>query len=226
MMSSVKLPNIKLVVALGVVTVAMVCASYALMDKALVFWAAEQNLRRFYWLHHIQTLPEYFIVIQPILFLFALVITLRARFLKQALSDGLYHFCLFIWASTISILLSITAKPPLKYVFSRTWPDTFKEDNVSFLQDGVYGFHWFEVGVAYKAFPSGHTMAVTAIAMVIWYFYPKLRWLSAVMMMAVVVGLLGMYYHFLSDVIAGFYLGWLCAFFGVYVANAKLSQGT
>lgn len=227
-MQSSKLPSIKTVMASGVIIFVAICVAYFLLDRPLVTFAAEHGLRQFRWLHHIQTLPEYFIITQPLMILFSVAVMLRARFVKQTLSDGLDRFCFFIWASTISILLSVTAKPPLKFIFSRTWPDTFKEDNMSFLQDGVYGFHWFEVGVAYKAFPSGHTMAVTAMAMVIWYIYPKLRWLSITAILAVVIGLLGMYYHFLSDTLAGFYVGWICAVLGIYFARilgAKIVKG-
>lgn len=51
-------------------------------------------------------------------------------------------------------------KEQLKFLFGRTWPETWSGNNPSFVRDGVYGFHFFHVGPDYNAFPSGH-MATT-----------------------------------------------------------------
>jgi membrane-associated phospholipid phosphatase len=46
-----------------------------------------------------------------------------------------------------------------------------------------------------------------------WFLFPKLRWLWFLLAFLVVVGQIGMYYHFLSDVIAGALLGSLVGFY-------------
>ena len=94
-------------------------------------------------------------------------------------------------------------KIQLKLVFGRTWPDTFRDNNPSFLRDGVYGFNFFHGGHGYAAFPSGHTAVTCAVISVLWIYCPKWRWLYALAVLAVAVGLIGANYHFVSDVIAG-----------------------
>jgi hypothetical protein len=42
---------------------------------------------------------------------------------------------------------------------------------------------------------------------VLWVAYPKLRPLWALMVLAVVIGLIGADYHFVSDIVAGGFLG-------------------
>jgi membrane-associated phospholipid phosphatase len=49
--------------------------------------------------------------------------------------------------------------------------------------------------------------ATCAVISVIWFWYPRWRWLCALAAVAVGFGLVGANYHFLSDVIAGAFLG-------------------
>ncbi|MDI1346986.1 MAG: hypothetical protein PSV22_23275, partial [Pseudolabrys sp.] len=50
--------------------------------------------------------------------------------------------------------------------------------------------------------------AVTcAVISVLWMFYPKLRAVYLLVFLAVVIGLIGANYHFLSDIIAGAFVG-------------------
>jgi membrane-associated phospholipid phosphatase len=62
-------------------------------------------------------------------------------------------------------------------------------------------------GAAYQSFPSGHMAATCAVVSVLWIWYPRLRWLVTIAGIAVGVGLIGANYHFLSDVIAGAFIG-------------------
>ena len=83
------------------------------------------------------------------------------------------------------------------------------------MHDGVYGFHPFQGGVAYSAFPSGHAAVAAAVATVLWMYAPRGRALAVGLWLAVAVGLLGTYYHFAGDVLAGTLLG-------VFVASLVL----
>lgn len=119
---------------------------------------------------------------------------------------------LSFWGTTallcsMSVLLTEIIKSELKYVFGRTWPETFVQNNPSFIRDGVFGFNFFHGGPGYASFPSGHTAAVCALVSVLWIMVPKGRPLYALAVLAVVVGLLGADYHFLSDIIAGGFVG-------------------
>ena len=112
---------------------------------------------------------------------------------------------------SLSLIVAELTKIHLKLVFGRTWPDTFRGNNPSFLRDGVYGFNFFHGGHGYAAFPSGHTAVTCAVISVLWIYYPKWRWLYVLAVLAVATGLIGANYHFVSDVIAGAFVGISCA---------------
>lgn len=119
---------------------------------------------------------------------------------------------LSFWGTTallcgISVLLTEIIKSQLKFVFGRTWPETFVQNNPSFIRDGAFGFNFFHGGPGYASFPSGHTAAICALVSVLWIMAPKGRPLYVLAVLAVVVGLLGADYHFLSDIIAGGFVG-------------------
>jgi hypothetical protein len=60
----------------------------------------------------------------------------------------------------ISVLATIIIKDQLKFVFGRTWPDTWGPGIVSFVRDGVYGFHFFQFGKSFESFPSCRSGAI------------------------------------------------------------------
>ena len=108
---------------------------------------------------------------------------------------------------SISLIVAETIKSQLKFAFGRLWPDTWMQNNPSFIHDGAYGFNLFHGGAGYASFPSGHTAATCAVVSVLWIMVPKWRPLYALAVLAVAAGLVGANYHFLSDVIAGGFVG-------------------
>ncbi|HEY2755298.1 MAG TPA: phosphatase PAP2 family protein [Pseudolabrys sp.] len=128
--------------------------------------------------------------------------------------------------SSISVIVAETTKSELKYVFGRTWPDTWVANNPSFLRDGAYGFNFFHGGAGYASFPSGHTAVTCAIASVLWIYYPRLRALWALGVLAVAVGLLGANYHFLGDIIAGGFVGASTGWMTVTLWNTRFGKPT
>jgi membrane-associated phospholipid phosphatase len=108
---------------------------------------------------------------------------------------------------SLSLTTAQVTKNLLKFVFGRTWPETWVANNPSFIRDHVYGFNWFQSGPGYKSFPSGHMTATCAVISVLWICYPRLKPLYALIVLAVAVGLIGADFHFLSDVIAGSFVG-------------------
>jgi membrane-associated phospholipid phosphatase len=121
--------------------------------------------------------------------------------------------CLSLGAATV-------IKNQLKYVFGRTWPETWLNNNPSLIRDGVYGFHPFHGGRAYESFPSGHTAVTIAVLSVLWICYPRFRLLFAVIGLGVAGGLVGANFHFLSDVIAGAFVGLSTGWIGVALWQA------
>ena len=108
---------------------------------------------------------------------------------------------------SFSLMIAETIKSELKFVFGRTWPETWRQNNPSFIHDGIYGFNWFHGGDAYQSFPSGHVAAICAVASVLWIYYPRLRPIYLIVTLAVLIGLVGTNFHFLSDTIAGAFVG-------------------
>ncbi|HQT68228.1 MAG TPA: phosphatase PAP2 family protein [Acetobacteraceae bacterium] len=114
-------------------------------------------------------------------------------------------------AAAVAAILAIAFKDQLKFCFGRTWPESWLGNNPSFIRDDVFGFHPFHGGRGYQSFPSGHTTAITAPMMVLWVCWPRGRILYAAAILAVMIGLLGDNFHFLSDIIGGFLVGLLSA---------------
>jgi membrane-associated phospholipid phosphatase len=106
-----------------------------------------------------------------------------------------------------ALLVAYVLKDQLKYLFGRTWPETWINNNPSFFGDGTYGFFPLHGGAGYASFPSGHTTLIATVAGALWSLVPKLRWLGVALVLAVAAGLLGADYHWLSDIIAGGMLG-------------------
>jgi membrane-associated phospholipid phosphatase len=107
----------------------------------------------------------------------------------------------------ISTLATIVIKDQLKFAFGRTWPDTWGPGIVSFVRDNVYGFHFFQSGKSFESFPSGHAAVAAAVLSVIWILFPGLRRICAISMVAVDIGLVALNLHFVSDVVAGSFIG-------------------
>ncbi|MBL4816990.1 MAG: phosphatase PAP2 family protein [Shewanella sp.] len=118
-----------------------------------------------------------------------------------------------------TIVLASLVRVSAKMAFGRTWPETWVNDNPSWINDGVEAFHPFAQGVAYNSFPSGHALFTFSLATVFWYHFPRLRpvWLAC--MLGVLIGQLGQNYHFLGDLLAGATLGTLIAHMVILASN-------
>ena len=136
-----------------------------------------------------------------------------------------WHWEKVLFIIAINVLVSNEIKEDLKEVFGRTWPATWVDNNPSLLKDGVYGFHPFEGGQAYSSFPSGHTTIVVAVVSILWIVYPWTRLLGVLIFLSEVIGLVGMNYHFVSDVLGGLLLGTLTGMWAVAIAGLKPRVG-
>jgi membrane-associated phospholipid phosphatase len=100
-----------------------------------------------------------------------------------------------------AILVAYFLKGLFKYVFGRINTRVWLANQVS------YDFHWFNGGADYSGFPSGHMAVFTAFFAATWFCYPRYRSISIGLTLVLAVALIVTDYHFLSDVIAGAYLG-------------------
>jgi membrane-associated phospholipid phosphatase len=121
---------------------------------------------------------------------------------------------------SVSVIVTEAAKNLLKFFFGRTWPETWIQNNPSFLRDGAYGFNILHGGVGYESFPSGHSAIACAVISVLWVMYPRYRPLYSIVVLLVAFGLIGPNFHFLSDVIAGAFVGTTTGWMAVALGKA------
>jgi membrane-associated phospholipid phosphatase len=119
----------------------------------------------------------------------------------------------------ISLIVADDFRISLGDVFGRYWPETWTHDNPSLIGTGMYGFHAFQRGDDIGSFPSGHACRILGFAAVWIIAMPRSRTVQIVVIVLcapMLVSLVAMNYHFVSDVIAGSVLG---ALVGTYAAH-------
>jgi membrane-associated phospholipid phosphatase len=181
-----------------VITIVVVALCYEWLDRPIAIYVhAEFNgVKALPWLTFI---PEWLAVLAVAIFVI--------MGWRVATGRRLSRFESVLVVCGVSLVVAMAIKDQLKLVFGRTWPETWINNNPSLIRNNVYGFNPFHGGAGYASFPSGHTTAICAIMSVLWICYPKFRALYVLLVAAVVTGLIGADYHFLSDVIAGVFLG-------------------
>jgi membrane-associated phospholipid phosphatase len=145
--------------------------------------------------------------------------------LRMILGRSLSHNQASTFVCSLSIIFTEAIKNALKFIFGRTWPETWVQNNPSFIRDGVYGFHFMHGGTAYQSFPSGHMAATCTVISVLWIRYPRFRWFYLIVGLLIGAGLVGANYHFLSDVIAGAFVGLSSGWLVTVIWNACEAQG-
>ena len=115
--------------------------------------------------------------------------------------------------------LAVAAKGVAKPLFGRSWPQSWGPDSLSYLGDGAYGFHPFHVSLSYGSFPSGHMCATMAMVVAAWAAWPGLWRLWGAVAAGMAGLLVGFDFHFVSDVLAGAWLGTLCGVGAVKAAR-------
>lgn len=119
----------------------------------------------------------------------------------------LYRCEVTLFAACVALIIADQFRESLQTPFSRLWPDTWIDNNPSLIRNDEFGFFPFHGGAGYASFPSGHTARALAALAVLWIAYPRLRWISVTLAAIFGGSLIGMNYHFVSDVIAGGFLG-------------------
>lgn len=190
----------------------MVTLCYLFVDRPVAFFVHDHGISHhplFRWLTYPPPLLEDW---TPIVLV--LLVIRRAR-------GPFTHAEMALLAGCLALIVAEQFREGVSFLAGRYWPDTWIENNPSLIGDGAYGFHPFHSGPWYSSFPSGHTGRSASIAAVVWIAYPRWRWLAGLGVALVVLGLLGMNYHFVSDIIAGGCLGSLV---GAYMAALVLER--
>ncbi len=195
------------------VMVVAVAAAYAFLDRPIAFFSHDHLGAYRKWFDIATHIPDVLWSLAGIGLVAGGVCILLHRSLPRPLA---------VWlACSVSLIVASWVKEQLKYAFGRTWPETWiKPPNPSLISDNVFGFNPFHGGQAYSSFPSGHTTYVCAVMVVLWLCYPRFRPVYALAIAALVIGLIGADYHFLSDTIAGGFLGTLVAWLAVKLWDA------
>jgi membrane-associated phospholipid phosphatase len=121
----------------------------------------------------------------------------------------------------LSLIVADEFRTSLGDVCGRYWPETWSNNNPSLIGNGRYGFHPFQRGDDIGSFPSGHATRILGFATVWLIATPRGRVIGAVLCAAMLISLVAMNYHFVSDVIAGSVLGGIVATYGVHLARLQ-----
>ena len=110
-----------------------------------------------------------------------------------------------LWASRTGFLFTAIAVPGIlgdimKPIFGRARPALlFREDLFGFAWSGAHANNW--------SFPSGHSITVSALAVALYAIHPPLWPVYALLALLVMASRVVLDQHYLSDVIAGAYIG-------------------
>ena len=109
---------------------------------------------------------------------------------------------------SLGIVIAFFIKAQLQYLFGRIGPRYISSNQLLFeRKSSLYGFHPFMSG----SFPSGHMVIFTCLLLLFSYYYPKSRCWCYLLLAVLAFLLIFHNYHFLSDVVAGTYIGALIA---------------
>lgn len=162
----------------------LAAASYAFWDRSIAGWAFHLPLGWQRTARRLSGLGEgvYWLVL---LLAIALTAALRKRRVLSA------------WAIRTAVAVGGAglAANALKVVAGRARPRA--------LDDGVWGFHFFEVGYRFNSFPSGHAAIAAAVAASICLARPGVWPAAAALWLALAAGRVLNGSHFASDVLAG-----------------------
>ena len=109
--------------------------------------------------------------------------------------------------AAVAVLVARVVADEFKWAFGRPWPETWIDRNPSWIGTHTFGIFPFHGGRGYASFPSGHTIDMAAPATVLARLVPRLRPLAVALVVAVGTGLVVSDFHFVSDVLAGAYVG-------------------
>jgi membrane-associated phospholipid phosphatase len=100
-----------------------------------------------------------------------------------------------------SAIWALAAEFIFKQIFGRAWPDP------GYVENHLYGFRFLHGGPHWNSFPSGTATISAAMVATLWLLAPRLRLPSAFLAVLLFIGVVVTNGHWLSDVIAGAFLG-------------------
>jgi membrane-associated phospholipid phosphatase len=162
------------------------------LDKPLALFIHAYAIDQQTWLRIITEYANY-------VFSISLVILLICHY-RQRLVIGL----ITIFYIGLNLQLTLLIKTWLKNYYGRYWPTTWFANNLSLINNHVYGF----AGIGYGgSFPSGH-LTFCSFCLYWWYVYkPQFKSFYFLLLLIMLVSMVALNYHFLGDCLAGVALG-------------------
>ncbi len=198
------------------VCAAVVVACYLWVDRPVAFYVHDhqiEDVRIFKWLTYP---PPLFQSWSPLVL--ALLMVRRAFAPFRRWQKALFVACL-------SLLVADEFRTSLGDLCGRYWPETWFDHNPSLIGNGTYGFHPFQHGDDIGSFPSGHATRILGFASIWWIAMPASRLACALVCLPMLISLVAMDYHFVSDVIAGSTLGGIVGAYAASLANLPVNSG-
>jgi membrane-associated phospholipid phosphatase len=202
----------KIWIAGVIVTAAVVLVSVQWVDRPIAIWIFDLFGGRRIPTHLADRIVQIPVVTAIVFVICGMIAIMGRRFSKVEAAIAM---------GAISALATTVIKDQLKFAFGRTWPDTWGPGIVSLVRDNVYGFHFFQSGKSFESFPSGHAAVAAAVLSVIWILFPNVRVFCTIGLIAVDIGLVALNLHFLSDVVAGSFVGVSTGLFTVALWSAS-----
>tara|TARA_R110000868_G_scaffold91080_3_gene252665 strand:- start:7302 stop:8012 length:711 start_codon:yes stop_codon:yes gene_type:complete len=197
-----KVHKFNLLALIAIIPIIIIC--YFFIDRPLTeltYYNTANSHFSFIYLF-ISNLAKYYFFSSPIV--------LTIIFIRNCLGYKTTKLTWFMIAMCFAILFTFPFNDELKFIFGRTWPGTWSNNNPSWIQDHVFGFNFFTIkSNAYMSFPSGHSATSMIVSTFIWHTYRNIpaRIFALMAILLQVIGLLLLSHHWLSDTIAGMYLG-------------------
>lgn len=169
----------------------LIIISYFYLDLPLALWLQKLYPSFLYVFFHWVTIlgsPWFNLGIISILAIITLFINIPIRFRKSILS------------LIIAIVVSYVAYRLLKVVFGRARPSQYFENH-------LYGFYWWQFKNKMWSFPSGHATNIGVTMTALSYYWPRYQYLFLLIVILVCFSRLVLEAHYLSDVLAGVFLG-------------------
>jgi membrane-associated phospholipid phosphatase len=116
------------------------------------------------------------------------------------------------WFLFACIVLTNLVGFVLKIVLSRSRPDLLFDGN-------LFGFYWFKFNDLYWSFPSGHSITIAGLAAGLGVLFPRYLYFFIALALLVISTRIFLYFHYLSDVMTGFYLSILVV--GAFTESLK-----
>ncbi len=84
---------------------------------------------------------------------------------------------------------------------------------IELFQNQLYGLRWFKTHAQFWSFPSGHSTVIAALAMAVSLLWPRSWLFCLVIALMVAASRVILTAHYLSDVMAGLYLGSISSYY-------------